>query len=178
MTESLTEFEPPRGRMRVIEGKAGSILIDDTYNSSPIALASALETLRGLEGKRKIAMLGDMLELGTYAEEEHWKAGREAGSFVDEFISVGNMARWMGEAAKSSGLPEACIHAFENSEDAAQFMLSIQKPGDIILLKGSQGSGAHMIRMERAVKILMAHPDQAPNLLVRQEEEWQKQYKT
>ena len=158
--------------MRVIEGKNGSTIIDDTYNSSPIALSAALAALRDITGKRRIAMLGDMLELGTYSEEEHWKAGRLAGAFVDELVTVGKRARWIAEAAKSSGLPQGCIHEFATSDEAGEFMLSILERGDVILAKGSQGGGENIIRMERAVKVLMAHPEEARSKLVRQEDEW------
>lgn len=174
MTEALLHLETPPGRMRVIEGKNGSTIIDDSYNSSPVALSAALALLREVTGKRKIAMLGDMLELGPYSEEEHWKAGRLAGAFVDELITVGKRARWIAEAAKSSGLPQGCIHEFATSDEAGAFMLSVLERGDIILAKGSQGSGENMIRMERAVKMLMAHPDEAKTMLVRQEDEWTK----
>ncbi len=172
MTEALFHLETPPGRMRVIEGKNGSTIIDDTYNSSPTALLAALTTLREVSGKRKIAMLGDMLELGAYSEEEHWKAGRQAGAFVDEIITVGKRSRWMAEAAKSSGLPQGRIHMFASAEEAGEFMLSILARGDIILAKGSQGGGENTIRMERAVKMLMAHPQEAKTKLVRQEDEW------
>lgn len=176
MVDALVGLNTPPGRMRVLSGKGSTVLIDDTYNSSPVAVEAALETLREVNGPRKIAILGDMLELGTYTEEEHWKAGRLAGAFVDEFISVGHYARFMAEAAKSAGLPQARIHEFLDAEDAGQFMSSIQKVGDIILLKGSQGSGERMIRMERAVKVLLANPSEAEKVLVRQGPEWLKQY--
>lgn len=176
MTEALYTFEAPRGRMRTIGGKLGSTIIDDTYNSSPVALEVALETLRELKGKRKVAILGDMLELGTYANDEHWKAGRLAGAFLDELITVGPRGAWMAEAAKSAGLPHGRIHAVGNSIDAGKKMLDILQRGDIILAKGSQGSGENMIRIERAVKMIMAHEGDAINKLVRQEDEWQKQY--
>ena len=176
MCESLSTFAPPRGRMCVLDGKSGSIILDDSYNSSPIAIEIALDTLRSLEGKRKIAMLGDMLELGKYSDEEHWKAGRRAGGFVDELITVGKEARLVAEAAKSAGLPEGRIHICATSEDAGKLGLEMIRPGDIFLFKGSQGSGKNMIRMERAVKMMMAHPDDAAKLLVRQEKEWLEQY--
>ena len=177
MADNTITFLPPKGRMRIIEGRLGSSIIDDTYNSSPIAVEVALETLKEIRGKRKIALLGDMLELGVYSEAEHWKAGRQAGSFVDEIITVGKRAQWIAEAAKSSGLPQSRIHEFAGAVEAGEFLLSILKTGDVVLAKGSQGSGKNMIRLERAVKIIMAHPEDASTLLVRQEDEWQQQYK-
>jgi len=177
MTEALYTFEAPRGRMRIIGGKFGSTIIDDTYNSSPVALEVALNTLKELKGKRKIAILGDMLELGAYAHDEHWKAGMYASTFLDELITVGVRAEWIAEAAKSAGLAENHIHIATDSIAAGKIMLEMLKGGDIILAKGSQGTGENMIRIERAVKMLMADEGDAKNVLVRQEEEWQKQYK-
>jgi UDP-N-acetylmuramoyl-tripeptide--D-alanyl-D-alanine ligase len=173
--ESVATMETPQGRMRLIEGKkVGTAIIDDSYNSSPVAAEAALELLKSLDGKRKIAILGDMLELGQYSEEEHWRIGRLAGSFVDELLTVGKRARWIAEAAKTSGLPEGRIHTFSDSTVAGMWMMDNVKEGDIVLVKGSQGSGENKIRMERAVKELMAHPEDAAKLLVRQGKEWEK----
>lgn len=176
MVAALAALALPPGRMRMIEGSGNTTIIDDSYNSSPVAAEAALEALRFLEGNHKIAMLGDMLELGDYSQEEHWKIGRVAGGFVDLLVVVGERARMIAEAAKTAGLPEGKIRTFLNSEDAGKWVVQEVKPGDLILVKGSQGSGVNMIRMERAVKVLMAHPDQAPDLLVRQEPEWLAQY--
>lgn len=177
MADDAISFQSPKGRMRIIEGKLGSTIIDDTYNSSPVALEAALQALRDVKGKRKIAILGDMLELGTFTEEEHWKAGRIAGAFVDELITVGHRARLIAEAGKSAGLPQGHIHEFSSATEAGDFFFPMVRSGDVILLKGSQGSGENMIRLERAVAMLMSHPEEAANQLVRQEEEWQQQYR-
>lgn len=176
MAEALTTFTPAPGRMRIIPGKNGSIIIDDSYNSSPIAAEAALDTLKTIQGNHKIALLGDMLELGQYAQEEHWRIGRIAGSFVDELVTVGKRAGWIAEAAKTAGLPEGRIHIFNDSNEAGEWAAAHVGPGDIVLAKGSQGSGENMIRMERAVKRIMAHPEDASELLVRQEKEWLAQY--
>ena len=177
MIQSLTMLPSPPGRMRIISGWGGSTIIDDTYNSSPIALEAALETLKNIPANHRIAMLGDMLELGKYSEEEHWKLGRFAGSFVDELVTVGKRAKGIAEAAKTAGLQEGKIHQFLNSKEAGEWLRDKIKTDDVILAKGSQGSGDNMIRMERAVAVIMAHPKDAQKLLVRQEDEWQKQYK-
>lgn len=176
MIRSLTMLPSPPGRMRIISGWGGSTIIDDTYNSSPVALLAALETLKNIPANHRIAMLGDMLELGKYSEEEHWKLGRLAGSFVDELVTVGKRAKGIAEAAKTAGLQEGKIHQFLNSKEAGEWLKDKIKTDDVILAKGSQGSGDNMIRMERAVAVIMAHPEDAPKLLVRQEAEWQKQY--
>ncbi|MDO8520602.1 MAG: UDP-N-acetylmuramoyl-tripeptide--D-alanyl-D-alanine ligase [bacterium] len=176
IAETLATFEMAPGRMRILPGKNNTMLIDDSYNSSPVAAEAALATLRSISGKRKVAMLGDMLELGEFAEEEHKKIGRIAGGFVDLLVTVGKRARWIGESAKEAGLVKEKIKEFADSEVAGKWMAGELAKGDTILLKGSQGSGENLIRMERAVKLLMAHPEDAAKLLVRQEEEWQQQY--
>lgn len=174
---SLEVLETPRGRMRLIPGKSGSTIIDDSYNSSPVALAAALETLKQVKANHRIAVLGDMLELGKYSNTEHWDIGRALGTWVDELVTVGQRARGIAEGAKTAGLPEGKIHTFTNSQEAGEWLLLELKVGDVVLVKGSQGSGENMIRMERAVKELMTHPEDADKLLVRQEKEWFAQYK-
>ena len=177
VVNAMQKLESPKGRMRIISGVSGSTIIDDTYNSSPVALEAALETLRKVDANHRIAVLGDMLELGEHSELEHWKLGRVAGGFVDQLLSVGPRAAGIAEGAKTAGLPEGKIHTFANSKVAGLWLASQLKTGDIVLVKGSQGSGENMIRMERAVKELMAHPEDSYTQLVRQEREWQLQYK-
>lgn len=174
---ALSVLETPRGRMRIIPGISGSTIIDDSYNSSPVALAAALEVLHEIDAKHRIAVLGDMLELGKYSNTEHWDVGRNVGSWADELVTVGQRARGIAEGAKTAGLLEGKIRTFANSKEAGQWLIPEIKTGDVILVKGSQGSGENMIRMERAIKEIMAHPEDADKLLVRQEPEWLAQYK-
>lgn len=177
MCEALSTFEAPRGRMCILEGIDGSVIIDDTYNSSPVAALAALDTLYSIEGSRKIALLGDMLELGTFSAKEHERVGVAAAKVVDELVTVGKRARIIANAAKAAGLSEKHIHQFATSGEAGDWALAHVTTGDIVLAKGSQGSGANMIRMERAIKKILREPRDAKKLLVRQEEEWQAQYK-
>ena len=174
---SLGVLETPRGRMRIIPGGSGSTIIDDSYNSSPIALRAALDVLKYIDANHRIAVLGDMLELGKYSDEQHWEMGRYLGTWVDQLVTVGQRARGIAEGAKTAGLPEGKIRTFASSEEAGKWLMPELKTGDVILVKGSQGSGENMIRMERAVKELMVHPEDAEKLLVRQESEWQAHYK-
>jgi len=177
MIATLDTLETPPGRMRIIPGKKDSVIIDDSYNASPVAGSAALQALKAVEGKRKIALLGDMLELGEFSEEEHRKLGAIAARSVDLLLTVGKRARLIAESARVTGLAHDRIHEFTDSVQAGKWMAEHVEQGDIILVKGSQGSGANMIRMERAVKLLMAHPEEAAQLLVRQENEWQRQYR-
>ncbi len=171
LARALGEWVPPPGRLRILKGLKESIVIDDTYNSSPAAALAALDTLKEVEGmKRKIAVLGDMLELGKHSAEAHRKVGERAAACADMLITVGFRARVMGEAALDAGMPEGNIREYELDESArAGKELELElREGDLVLVKGSQG-----MRMERTVHEIMAEPERVEELLVRQDEEWQ-----
>lgn len=171
-SSALAAWEPTPGRMRLIEGVGGSLIIDDTYNSSPVAVLSALDTLGSIKNRsRKLAILGDMLELGRESKEAHRAVGERAAKVVSLLATVGFRARAIGEAALDAGLAEIRIREYEQNEvaRAAKEVREAIRKNDIILIKGSQG-----MRMEFAVKELMARPDLAPELLVRQDEAWER----
>ncbi|HSE34916.1 MAG TPA: Mur ligase family protein [Candidatus Paceibacterota bacterium] len=180
MIDALGAFSFPPGRMRLIPGKNHSILIDDTYNASPVAMAEAIETLARVDvagpagPSRRIAVLGDMLELGKYSEEEHRKIGKLlALRRIDMLVAVGKRAAWIAEAAREEGMLRGAIYHCMDSVEAGEWLAARVETGDAILLKGSQGSGPDLIRMERATRKLMNDPGRAHELLVRQEDEWQ-----
>lgn len=156
--KNLSDHSATRGRMNIIPGIHDSTIIDDSYNSSPDALHEALSTLRKIETSgKKIAVLGDMLELGKYSVEEHQKAGEHAVQVVSQIITVGPRSKKMPGANKS----------FDNSLEALEYVKGIIGEGDVVLVKGSQS-----MRMEHVVKGLMREPEKAKELLVRQEKEW------
>lgn len=168
------EYHGMPGRTRIIDGIKNTVLIDDSYNAaSPATVISALrdlEQVRGGEGQRHIAALGEMLELGGYSDDAHRAVGEEAvRSGVDILVCCGTLARTIGDQAKAFGMDASKIHWFATSDQAGRFLQDLIQPGDMILVKGSQGS-----RMEKIVKELMAEPLQAPFLLVRMSDEWQK----
>lgn len=166
--ESLRGFTIPPGRMRIIEGKNDSTMLDDTYNASPSATESALLALESINTPgRKIALLGDMKELGTYERQAHEKIGKIAARVCDELVVVGEAMAHAGEAAEKEGL--ITVYRFSDSTEAASQLADMPAPGDVILIKGSQS-----MRMERITEAFMAHPEQKGELLVRQEEQWQK----
>lgn len=166
---SLAEYQPPPGRLRPLPGVKGTMLIDDTYNSSPRAAELALETFSKMKAAgRRIAALGDMLELGTLTEEAHRRIGRKAAEFgVDVLLGVGPRSQFLCEEAVRAGLSEDRVFHLHTSEEAGHFLQERIRSGDVILIKGSQG-----IRMEKVVKELMAEPERADELLVRQTKEW------
>lgn len=165
----IADYVTPPGRLSLIEGINHSILIDDTYNASPVAMEAALDVLSEVKGKRKIAVLGDMLELGKYTEEAHRAIGQKVVDIADVLVVVGLRARFIADGASENGFPEKELYRFDSSKTAATFLEGIVEKGDIVLLKASQG-----IRLERATVVLMAHPELASKLLPRQEKEWKK----
>jgi UDP-N-acetylmuramoyl-tripeptide--D-alanyl-D-alanine ligase len=168
MIEALSSYNTPPGRLRLLDGIENTFLIDDTYNASPVATETALGALDELVVRgRKIAVLGDMLELGRYSTREHLKIGEIAGKVCDILITVGIRARGIAEGALNAGLSEKNIFQFENSREAGKYLEGILEAGDVALLKGSQS-----IRMERAVLEVMLHPEDKDKLLCRQDEEW------
>ncbi|MBC8464998.1 MAG: UDP-N-acetylmuramoyl-tripeptide--D-alanyl-D-alanine ligase [Parcubacteria group bacterium] len=170
IVERLGNITPTPGRLHVIEGIRGSILIDDTYNAAPAAMLSGLNTLNSLRTTgRKIAVLGDMLELGDYAEKAHEEVGARAAEACDILIVLGEYACILAESAEKAGLSSKHIHIAEDTKEVSRLMSDIISKGDCVFIKGSQG-----MRMEKVVKALMAHPEEASSLLVRQEDEWQK----
>jgi len=166
----LERFEGMPGRLRIIEGNKKSVIIDDTYNSSPAALALALGHLHELKyTKRKIAVLGDMLELGAYTIEAHREAGSVAAEIVDILYLVGSRMKFAKEEALASGMAEDDVHWFATAKEAGRILEQDIVLGDVILVKGSQG-----MRMELVVEEIMAEPDRAHGLLARQSKVWKR----
>ncbi len=167
---SLQTWEPPPGRMHIIHGLKGSIIIDDTYNSSPSAAHSALETLKEIKGfKRRIAVMGDMMELGRFSKDAHIEVGTKAAKCATMLVTVGLRSRATAEAALSQGMPDSNIRQYElgeSSKAGKELEMELDK-NTVVLIKGSQS-----MRMEKAVEELMAEPLRAPELLVRQDPDW------
>ncbi len=162
------------GRTRLIPGIKHTVLLDDSYNAQPQAMASAIRDLARFSlpvGGKRIAVLGDMLELGEIAEEEHRKIGTQvAQAGIDVLVCCGTLGRIISEAAKRAGMSERRVFWFQESSSAGLFVQQeILEEHDAVLIKGSQG-----IRMERVTKELMAEPLRAEELLVRQEDKWSK----
>jgi UDP-N-acetylmuramoyl-tripeptide--D-alanyl-D-alanine ligase len=163
IAEGLARCQPLPGRLNLIDGARDTLLIDDSYNASPIAAVAALDVLASVPAKRKIAVLGDMLELGKYTADEHRKMGELAGQAADIIVGVGVRAKYMEEGALKP------FHWFSNADQAGGFLKEFIVEGDVILIKGSQS-----MRMEKITECLMAHPEDAKDLLVRQDLYWRK----
>ena len=166
---NLKNYDVSPGRMRLLAGIKETLIIDDTYNSSPSACVSALKTLGEIKNTkgRKVAILGDMLELGRHTEEAHRDIGQIVNLYAEYLVVVGSRALSIKDGAMSQGMKEENIFEFKDSNKAGHFVKDFVQNADIILVKGSQG-----VRMEKIVGEIMLDKKYKNKLLVRQEKEW------
>jgi len=169
---ALKDFSLPPGRMNVLPGVKHTFIIDDTYNSSPEAAESALDILRRVKtdgSASKYAVMGDMLEIGHYTVEGHRLIGQKVvKGDIDYLVAVGEKSRDTVRAALEAGMRQDNVFHFGYASEAGKFLQDRLKAGDIVLVKGSQG-----MRMEKVVKEIMAEPERAAELLVRQGPDWE-----
>jgi UDP-N-acetylmuramoyl-tripeptide--D-alanyl-D-alanine ligase len=145
---------PAAHRGEVVTLAGGVTVIDDCYNASPSAVAQALDLLAAAPaGRRRVAFLGEMLELGPGSAALHRECGRlAAGAGVGALITVGGAAAFaLGEGAVAAGLPAAAVEHADDSDQAAALAGALVRDGDVVLVKGSRG-----VRMERVVERLKA----------------------
>ncbi len=167
---SLRDADKPKGRMRLLSGMKGSVIIDDSYNASPKATEHGLKTLSEIETTgRKIAVLGDMLELGEYTHDEHYKIGKIAAKSSHRLYAVGIRSRVTAEGALDGGMSDDNIMECDTSLLAGKELVKIIGKGDVIYVKGSQS-----MRMERTIGMILASTHNPKTVLVRQEKEWRK----
>ncbi|MFH1430750.1 MAG: UDP-N-acetylmuramoyl-tripeptide--D-alanyl-D-alanine ligase [Candidatus Uhrbacteria bacterium] len=171
IANALERYIPQPSRMRILDGIKNTVLIDDTYNSSPLAAVVALNAFADIPTSgRKIAILGDMLELGALTEREHKQLGVLAASTpVEYLICVGQASHSTAKGARGAGIPEDRVLEFARAEEAGRFVQDMLREGDIVLVKGSQS-----VRLEKVVIELMADPLKKEQLVCRQDQEWQK----
>jgi UDP-N-acetylmuramoyl-tripeptide--D-alanyl-D-alanine ligase len=125
-------------RLVAVRTSQGALVLDDTYNASPDSTLAALNLLDELEG-RKVAVLGDMLELGPYEKQGHEMVGVRAAEVADELVTVGPLAGMIAQAARSAGLRSERISEFLEPQPAAQYLRERLAEGDVVLVKGSRG---------------------------------------
>ncbi len=164
---ALREYKLPPGRMNPIPGIKESLIIDSSYNASPEAVIQAIDILSESPA-RKIAVLGNMNELGKVAEKKHREIGKYVADKADMLVTVGDFARFIQEEARANGFLESQSNHFHDAKGAADFLKKIVQKHDTILVKGSQ----NRVRLERLVKQLMQEPERAQELLARQGREW------
>ncbi len=152
-------IHPPPGRLRVLQGKHGLSLLDDTYNASPQAMIASLEVLRGFPGPHR-AVLGTMRELGEASESGHRAVGEFAGPWLDQLVTVGTTAGLIAEAAEAAGLSP---HKIKRCAEATEVARVIEVTGGgTVLFKASQA-----VYLERAVAELLRDPRDRSLLLDR-----------
>src|SRR6266478_1987902 len=177
IARALANLYPLPGRLNPLQGIEGAMLLEDTHNATPASVIAGLETLRALPAGNRIAVLGDMLRLGSYEEEAHRRVGQKAAQCVDYLVTRGERAALIAESARKAGLAMEHIILTSTHEDAAQAVRKIiALPGkhnhytrlkDAVLIKGSEE-----MRMEHVSELLMARPAQAREQLVRQTPGW------
>lgn len=149
---ALAEAKPEHGRQEMRETPAGVHVVDDSYNANPDSTRAALDTFaRMFAGSRRIAVLGDMLELGDYAQEGHQIVGKRAAECaLDLLVCVGGESRAIAAAAREAGMPADKIKELNTADDAAVLLRDVAQPGDAVLVKAS-----HSMGLARVVEELM-----------------------
>lgn len=166
--KGLAGYRAMPGRLNILSGIKRTILIDDTYNAAPLSTMEALRLLDRFPHKIKVAVLGDMLELGDESDSAHAEIGKFATTLnLSKLITVGELGYKIAVAAHEAGMPAGNITSFENSDEAKLTVLNDIEQESVILIKGSQGA-----RMEKITKELLAEPTAASHFLVRQYGKW------
>lgn len=159
IVRGLESFRPTRGRMETVVLPGGVTLLEDTYNANPLSVKAALTALDEMGGGgRRIAVLGDMLELGAESAAFHREVGEAAAARVDHLLLFGEMAEETASGARGAGLAPERVRIVPTHEAAAECLRELIRPGDRILVKGSRG-----MRME---KVCAALRETEPSLAV------------
>jgi UDP-N-acetylmuramoyl-tripeptide--D-alanyl-D-alanine ligase len=166
LADALGQIEPMAGRMQVLRGVKNSTIIDDTYNASPEAVKAALDVMYTLDAPQKIAVLGNMNELGDYSERAHQEIGTYCRSdHLDMVVVIGPDAeRCLKPAAQANGVT---VHAFATPFEVGDYLQDHIKLDGLVLCKGSQNG----VYLEEAVKLILHNPEDITKL-VRQSDEW------
>ncbi|MEI6842911.1 MAG: UDP-N-acetylmuramoyl-tripeptide--D-alanyl-D-alanine ligase [bacterium] len=165
---SLNQFRSLPGRMNIVAGIKNALVIDDSYNSSPASFAEAMNVFSRIDSrKRKIVVLGDMLELGKFSADEHKKIAGLIKDVAGIVYCVGIRAYITSNELLTLGYDSANIRCFDTATQAGKDLQNFVEEGDTVLVKGSQA-----MRLERVVEEIMRHPEDKTKLLVRQEPEW------
>ena len=135
-------------RLVAVRAANGALLLDDTYNASPQSTMAALNLLADLDGRR-VAVLGDMLELGQYERIGHERVGRRAAEVASLLVTVGERGKIIAEAALSAGMPREAVFVADDAEQAIAFLRTNLRPDDVVLVKGSRA-----VHMETIVAAL------------------------
>lgn len=166
----LKTIESVNGRMKLLRGLEGAQLIDDSYNSSPEAAKAALEVLAEFKG-HKIAVLGNMNELGNYTQTAHYEVGKAAARAADVLVVIGRDAEvHMVSGATDAGMNSDDIKIFKSPYEAGHFLKRIVTKNDVVLIKGSQNG----VFSEEVTRILLDPSIDPTEVLVRQSTTWKR----
>ncbi|MBM3256384.1 MAG: UDP-N-acetylmuramoyl-tripeptide--D-alanyl-D-alanine ligase [Candidatus Moranbacteria bacterium] len=165
VAEILRDFRPLPGRVQLVRGKRGNLIIDDTYNSSPQSVKDALETLALVKSKKKTVILGDMLELGPVEEPAHRELARLIKPVAGKVVLVGKRTLATHRELRRLGFPKDKIFHYKIATALRGKIKKIVGSGEVILIKGSQG-----LRMEKITELLV--PKKERFRLPRQNAEW------
>ena len=169
IVDALEELRPGPGRLSVLEGVNGSLLLDDTYSANPASMLAALQTLAEYPARRRIAVLGGMSQLGGYAVTGHVRVGQAAAAAADLLVTFGERGDWIAQAADAAGTPADRILVTYTADDAVRYLRERLQPGDVVLVKGDIDT-----RMEQLVRALLRRPVRDGRYLVRQEPGWER----
>jgi UDP-N-acetylmuramoyl-tripeptide--D-alanyl-D-alanine ligase len=136
-------------RLVAVRSESGALILDDTYNASPQSTLAALNLLEELDG-RKIAVLGDMLELGPYERQGHERVGARAAEVADLLICLGELGKIIAQSAIEAGLPRQAVLQMDDTQQVVEQLQSDLKRTDVVLVKGSRGM--HMDRIVAALE--------------------------
>lgn len=150
ISRGLADFVPIPGRLNIFPLPCGGELLDDSYNANPLSVTAALQALEIKRGKgRRVAVLGDMLELGDEENRLHYEIGSCAAKACDVLVTVGPLSRQIAKGARDAGMKAAQIIELEDCDAAITSVAGLQRPGDQILVKGSRG-----MRLDRLASAL------------------------
>lgn len=144
---ALAQSQPEKGRQRMLHTESGLTVIDDAYNANPDSMAASLATFSAIDASgKRIAVLGDMLELGSFAREGHERMGRLAAKFqVDALICVGELSRAMASSAIGAGMDPAAVWTCDDAPSALEITRTLVGEGDVVLVKASHSIGLEAV---------------------------------
>ena len=147
ISEALLDYQIMPGRGRIIPGIKHTYILDDSYNASPLSVDAAIETAKNVGSSRKIAVLGDMLEIGKYTSEAHESIGRQIPKVFDILVTVGSRAKFIAAAALKKGMPKKNVLSFDTADEAKLEVQKLMRKGDLVLVKGS-----HAIALDKVIE--------------------------
>jgi UDP-N-acetylmuramoyl-tripeptide--D-alanyl-D-alanine ligase len=140
---------PRRGRILTL--REDVVLIDDCYNANPVAVEAAAQVLAAYRSRRRVAFLGDMLELGAAAQQLHREVGERVAGGIDVLVAMGSLAEGFIEGVGRSGASGKQLVSVRDAASAAALVAEVVRPGDAVLVKASRG-----VKAEAVVEALLA----------------------